>query len=84
MPWPRYTQKLDYELELAAVIGRLTKDVEQAVERAELGGIHVVSGVADTRLAESVRELFEVANSSLGFARRATLRRRSVGVAVTD
>ncbi len=28
VPWPRYTKKLDYELELAAVIGRPTKDVE--------------------------------------------------------
>lgn len=28
VPWPRYTQKLDYELEVAAVIGRPTKDVD--------------------------------------------------------
>src|SRR3546814_9080807 len=27
VPWPRYTQKLDYELEVAAVIGRPAKDV---------------------------------------------------------
>ncbi len=28
VPWPRYTKKLDYELELAVIIGRPTKDVD--------------------------------------------------------
>ena len=27
VPWPRYTEKLDYELELAAVIGKPVKDI---------------------------------------------------------
>ncbi len=28
VPWPRYTKKFDYELELAVIIGRPTKDVD--------------------------------------------------------
>lgn len=32
VPWPRYTKKLDYELEIAAVIGKPGKDID--VERA--------------------------------------------------
>ena len=28
VPWPRYTKKLDYELELAVIIGRPTEDVD--------------------------------------------------------
>ncbi len=30
VPWPAYTQKLDHELELAAVIGRPGKDISEA------------------------------------------------------
>lgn len=30
LPWPRYTRRLDHELELAAVIGRPGKDIEPA------------------------------------------------------
>ena len=30
IPWPAYTQKLDHELELAAVIGRSGKDITEA------------------------------------------------------
>ena len=33
VPWPRYTQKLDYELELAAVIGRPVRDID--IDEAE-------------------------------------------------
>ncbi|MEM8708734.1 MAG: diguanylate cyclase, partial [Actinomycetota bacterium] len=62
----------------ASAIGRgFCDEAAAALERAELSGVSVLSGVADTRLADSVRELLNVANDSLAFARRATLRRRS-------
>jgi len=38
IPWPYYTDKLDYELELAAVIGRREKDVPRGEADAHIFG----------------------------------------------
>ena len=62
----------------AAIARRLRDDAEAALSRADLVGVSVMSGVADTRLAETVRELLGAAADSLAFARRARHRRRVV------
>ena len=62
----------------ADIAHRLREDTETALAKADLLGVNVISGVADTRLAESVRELLSAAGDSLAFARRARHRRRAV------
>ncbi|MEM9467779.1 MAG: diguanylate cyclase [Actinomycetota bacterium] len=62
----------------ADIAHRRREDAEAARARADLLGVAVISGVADTRLAETVRELLGAATDSLGFARRARNRRRAV------
>ncbi|MEM9522193.1 MAG: sensor domain-containing diguanylate cyclase, partial [Actinomycetota bacterium] len=64
--------------EAADIAQRLREDAESALSRADLLGVQVMSGVADTRLADTVRELLGAAGDSLGFARRARHRRRAV------
>ncbi|MEO0493265.1 MAG: diguanylate cyclase, partial [Actinomycetota bacterium] len=62
----------------ASTIGRrFCEDATAALAAAELDGVSMLSGVADTRLADTVQDLLKVANDSLSFARRATVRRRS-------
>lgn len=63
--------------EASAIGRRFCQEAAGALERADLSGVSVLSGVADTRLADNVRDLLKVANDSLAFARRATLRRRA-------
>ena len=62
----------------ADIAHRLRDDAEAALAKSDLLGVTVISGVADTRLAETVRELLGAASDSLGFARRARHRRRAV------
>ncbi|MEM8708591.1 MAG: sensor domain-containing diguanylate cyclase, partial [Actinomycetota bacterium] len=51
--------------EASAIGRRFCDEAAAALERAELSGVSVLSGFADTRLADSVRELLNVANDSL-------------------
>lgn len=41
--WPRYTEKLDYELELACIIGKAGRDIQQADARSYIFGYTVMN-----------------------------------------
>lgn len=41
MPWPRYTEKLDFELEYAAIVARPVRDATAAEAEAAIGGFVV-------------------------------------------
>ena len=49
--WPQYTQKLDYELELAAVIGLPARDVDVARGRQAYSRLHVAERFLRARYA---------------------------------
>lgn len=42
-PWPRFTEKFDYELELAAIVGRRASNVRGGAARACLAGFTVMN-----------------------------------------
>ncbi len=43
VPWPVYTQKLDYELELAAVIGKCGKNISEKSARENIYGFMIMN-----------------------------------------
>ncbi|HUI10453.1 MAG TPA: fumarylacetoacetate hydrolase family protein [Bacteroidota bacterium] len=43
VPWPSFTEKFDYELEIAAVIGRGGKDISAGAARAHIAGFTVMN-----------------------------------------
>ncbi len=43
VPWPHYTQHMDYELELGIVIGRRGRDLEPADARAHVFGLTILN-----------------------------------------
>jgi 2-keto-4-pentenoate hydratase/2-oxohepta-3-ene-1,7-dioic acid hydratase in catechol pathway len=54
LPWPQYTQKLDYELELAAVIGLPARDVDNSEAARHILGYTLLNDFSarDTQRAE--------------------------------
>ncbi len=46
IPWPSYTEKLDYELELAAIIGKRGKDIAREDARGYIFGYTIWNDVS--------------------------------------
>ncbi|MFC7959997.1 fumarylacetoacetate hydrolase family protein [Rhodococcoides kroppenstedtii] len=60
MPWPHYTEKLDFELEFAAIVASPVRDASVAEAEAALGGFVVFDDFSarDTQWVEQRQGLF--------------------------